>query len=331
MAAANYNQFGRWNENIEVAKSKEVCHPHDYDKLTVSSLFGLCVRYFALQQEETKNLPQFIAQKIEILQYDMDIVRRMHEGHVTFKISWICVGKDGYLDWPGTYAKCFREMPADDFFIFAAIHGIATKALWQRMDESEKQLMQHSYNDLIRHTALLMFHSSIFKIIQYKSIVVAAYHGWPGAICAWVGVQNNSLNNINYQKELAGDDLEAVRFETFVSSLNYTQLAVLLAIRNGQYHMLRYLPAISLSDSFYHLFPDGRVRYYFFRQLTNFPANEYLLNDKLSDYLESIAQALLIWMPQLDIQRLQREVEKSGDTKTRNYINRILNNNDKGN
>ncbi|VDO68903.1 unnamed protein product [Onchocerca flexuosa] len=193
------------------------------------------------------------------------------------------------------------------------------------MDESEKQHMQHSYNDVIRHTALLMFHSSIFKIIQYKSIVVAAYHGWPGAICAWVGIQNTLLNNNNYQKELAGDDLEAVRFETFISSLNYTQLAILLAIRNGQYHMLRYLPTISISDSFYHLFPDGRVRYYFFRQLTNFPASEHLLNDKLSDYLDSIAQALLVWMPKLDIQRLQREVEKSGDTKTRNYLKQILN------
>ncbi|KAM3722706.1 Post-GPI attachment to proteins factor [Dirofilaria immitis] len=200
-------------KNMEVAVSAEVAWcPNTYDEPISSSLFGLCIRYFALQHDEIKDLPQFIAQRIQILQYDMDIARRMYEGHVTFKLSWIFVGKDGYMDWPKTYAKCFREMPADEFFIFAAINGIATKAFWQRMDESEKQ----------------------------------TYHGWPGALCAWIGIRNNHLNNVNYQEELVGDNLELSRLETSTaSSLNYTEFAILLAIRNGQYHMLRYLPTIS--------------------------------------------------------------------------------------
>ncbi|MCP9263585.1 39S ribosomal protein L16, mitochondrial [Dirofilaria immitis] len=255
-------------KNMEVAVSAEVAWcPNTYDEPISSSLFGLCIRYFALQHDEIKDLPQFIAQRIQILQYDMDIARRMYEGHVTFKLSWIFVGKDGYMDWPKTYAKCFHEMPADEFFIFAAINGIATKAFgngWMN------------------------------RRSKYKSIVLTAYHGWPGALCAWIGIRNNHLNNVNYQEELVGDNLELSRLETSTaSSLNYTEFAILLAIRNGQYHMLRYLPTISLNE-----------------------------------YLESIAQALLTWMSNFEVQRLLREVEKNGDVKTGNCIKRILNKND---
>lgn len=192
------------------------------------------------------------------------------------------------------------------------------------MDESEKQDMSHSYNDVIRHTALLMFHPIVFNIIQYKSIVVAIEHGWPGAVCAWIGLRNNILNNINYQEELIGDLKDSIN-QTFLSPSNYSENAILLAIRDGQYHLLRYLPTVNLADSFYFLFPDGHVSFDFFLQLTDFPVNESLLNDKLSDYLESVARALLIWMPCSDVQRLRRTMADVGSIKTKNCINRILN------
>lgn len=127
MAAVIYNHFGMWNEDIETGESTEPWYCNGYDEPIASSLFAFCLRHFVLKQEEHGSLPKSIVQKIELLKYDMDIIGKMHQTHVTFKLSWIAVGKGGQVDWSKTCAKCYREMPPDDFFIFAAINGIATR------------------------------------------------------------------------------------------------------------------------------------------------------------------------------------------------------------
>ncbi|EJD76339.1 hypothetical protein LOAG_16687 [Loa loa] len=325
MAVVAYNHFGIWDEDIETAESAEPCYCNGCEEPVTSSLFASCMRYFALKGEEISGLPKSMVQRIESLKYDMEIVGKIHQEYITFKLSWIGLGKDGNVDWLKTYAKCYREMPPDDFFIFAAINGIATRALWKRMDDLEKQHMLDAYDDVIRNTALLMYYPSVFNVIQYRSIVVAAQHGWPGAVCAWIGLRNNTLNNIDYEEELVAN-FKTPLYQTFSSPpSNYLENAILLAIHNEQYHLLRYLPTVDLTDSFNLLFPDGHVSLNFFQQLIDFPVIESLFNDKLSDYLKSVVRALLIWMSLSEVQRLQRMLAGAGDIKIRNCINQILN------
>ncbi|CAG9538257.1 unnamed protein product [Cercopithifilaria johnstoni] len=329
MAALIYDHFGMWSEDMETTKPAQEWCCNDYDGPIASSLFGLCLRYFALRYEEITGLPKSMIQKIEMLRHDMNIVSKMHQTHVIFKLSWIGVGKYGNVDWRKTYAKCYREMPPDDFFIFAAINGIATRALWRRLDELERRHLANSYSEVIRYTATLMFDPAVFNLVQYKTILVAAQNGWPGAVCAWIGMRNNTLSNVDYLEELIEDFNDSVVETPDLSHGNNLGKATLLAIREGQYHLLRYLPNVNTADSFDFLFTDGRVSFDFFQQLINFPATENLLNDKLSDYLESIARALLTWMPDSEVQRLQQKGNAVGDIKSINCINRILNGNDK--
>lgn len=127
MAAFIYNHFGMWSDNMEAVEPARPWCSNDCNGPIASSLFGLCLRYFALRPEEITGLPKSMIQKIEMLRYEMDIVAKMHQAHVIFKLSWIGVGKYGNVDWTKTYTKCYLEMPPDDFFIFAAINGIATR------------------------------------------------------------------------------------------------------------------------------------------------------------------------------------------------------------
>lgn len=96
------------------------------DEPDIMSLFGLCMRHFVLKEERTNGLPKQIIDQIGCLKYDMEIIVRTHQDVIPFKISWIAVGKNGKVDCRKTYVHCYREMPADDFFIFAAINGIAS-------------------------------------------------------------------------------------------------------------------------------------------------------------------------------------------------------------
>ncbi|KAL4003429.1 hypothetical protein ACH3XW_7565 [Acanthocheilonema viteae] len=325
MDALIYNHFGVWNEDIETAEPIQEWCCNDCNEPIASSLFASCLRHFALRHEEATGLPNAMIQKIEMLRHDMNIVAKMHQAHVIFKYSWIGVGKYGNIDWPRTYAKCYREMPPDDFFVFAAINGIATRALWSRLDESERRYLSNADNDVIRYTAILMFNPAVFNIVQCKSILVAAENGWPGAVCAWIGIQNNTLNNVDYVKEITEDFKDSIVETSDLPYENNSGKATLLAIREGQYHLFRYLPNVNTANSFDFLFADGHVSFDFFQQLTNFPAIENLLNDKLSDYLESIARDLLIWMPDSEVQRLRQEANAVGDIKSINCINRIIN------
>lgn len=129
MAAVLYNHFGAWSRGIETAEStQQAWHCSDYNVPISSSLFGFCLRYFALEfDEDVTCLPKSIIEKIEMLRHDMIIACKMHERHLIFKLSWIGVGKYGNVDWPRTYTRCYHEMPPDDFFVFAAINGIATR------------------------------------------------------------------------------------------------------------------------------------------------------------------------------------------------------------
>ncbi|VDK82204.1 unnamed protein product [Litomosoides sigmodontis] len=324
-----YNHFGTWSDNVETVEPAQPWSLNDYDEPIASSLFGLCLRYFALREEEITDLPKSMIEKIEILRYDMEVVAKMHEAQVIFKLSWIGIGKYGNIDWTKTYTRCYREMPPDDFFIFAAINGIATRALWERLDESERHHLSSISSDVIRHTAVLMFNPTAFNIVQYKSVLVAAQNGWPGAVCAWIGIQNNTLSNVDYIKELAEDFEDSIIETSNLPHGNNPGKATLLAIREGHYHLLRYLPNVDTADSFDFLFMDGHVSLAFFRKLTHFPAIERLLNEELSDYMESVARALLNWMPDSEIQSLQQEANAAGDIQSISFINRILKDNDK--
>lgn len=201
--------------------------------------------------------------------------------------------------------------------------------MWERLDESERQHLSNVPSEVIRHTAVLMFNPAAFNIVQYKSVLVAAQNGWPGAVCAWIGMQNSTLSNVDYLKELIEDFGDSIVETSNLPRGNNPGKATLLAIREGQYHLLRYLPNVNTADSFDFLFMDGHVSLTFFQKLTHFPAIERLLNDKLSDYLESVACALLNWMPDSEIQCLQQEANAAGDIQSINCINRILKDNDK--
>lgn len=154
--------------------------------------------------------------------------------------------------------------------------------------------------------------------------MAAAKHGWPGAALAWLGLRNDQLNNVLYD-ELAVD----VRGEPFRDQLVDDLLSergseaghvVLVALLHGHYHMLRYLPVTDVADSFRNLFPDGRVPMSFFRTLANPPFLECKRNGSLPAQLEFVATALLRWMPQLDLQRLRREVAASGDIRLAAFL-----------
>lgn len=177
---------------------------------------------------------------------------------------------------------------------------------------------------MIKYTADLMLNSSVFNVVQYKSVLAAAENGWPGAVCAWIGVKNKTLRNVDYIQAVR-EDFEDSIVETTDLAENNCGKAVLLAIRDRQYHLLRYLPRIQTLYSFNSAFPDGHVSFDFFQRLTNFPETENLFNNKLGDYLETIAEALLVRMRYPDVQRLQREANAAKDIKSINFINQILN------
>nr|CRZ22852.1 Bm2251 [Brugia malayi] len=114
-------KLGCWR----VEESTKPWYCSDYNE--PATLFATCMRYFALNEEEFSTLPELLFQKIESLKYEMSIIGKMHQEDITLDLSWIVVGSDGNLDWRKTYAKCYREMLPDHFFIFAAMNGIATK------------------------------------------------------------------------------------------------------------------------------------------------------------------------------------------------------------
>uniref|UniRef100_A0A915PRG8 39S ribosomal protein L16, mitochondrial n=1 Tax=Setaria digitata TaxID=48799 RepID=A0A915PRG8_9BILA len=274
------------------------------DEPVAPTLFTLCIRQLALKQNgNIDSLPSSIVQKIVLLNYNINHMIEIQHDYVTFEYCWICIGKDCNLDWPNIYKKCFRGMKPEEFFIFSAINGIATEALWQRMNDEEKEKLRHSKNEILRHTALLMLDPSIFKTIQYKSITVAAYHGWPGAMFAWLGSRNESLQNVNYE-EMILDKLNIHHSLTF----NPIELSILIAIHNRQYHLLRYLPVANVTNSFHHLFPYGHVPLHFMRQLFNIPSVECHLNEKLSNYLRSVACSLVEWMSEYELRRFRRQL-----------------------
>ncbi|VDO38991.1 unnamed protein product [Brugia timori] len=308
-------KLGCWR----VEESTKPWYCSDYNE--PATLFATCIRYFALNEEEFSTLPELLFQKIESLKYEMSIIGKMHQEDITLDLSWIVVGNDGNLDWRKTYAKCYREMLPDHFFIFAAMNGIATKALWERLFYSEQHKILNSFYELIRNTARLMSHPAEFYELRNKSILSAAQYGWPAAVCAWIGLRNNTLNNINYQEELVGNFFEGPMYD-----LSFClRQTILVAIINGQFHLLHYLPAVNFTDS-YDLFPFayGEMFLRFFRELINYPATETFFNEKLSDCLKPIARILYASMSFLDFYRLGQMIVNIRDIKTLNRIKRFL-------
>lgn len=168
-----------------------------------------------------------------------------------------------------------------------------------------------------------MFHPVVFNVLQLKSVIVAAEKGWSGALCAWIGLKNDTLCNNDYREMTRGFENPCHRP---LGSSPLSENAILSAIYDGQYHLLRYLPTLNLTVSFEFLFPKGQVPLCFFHNLVKFPVIESLFNDKLVKYLESVARDVLIWMPLPEIQRLQRMAAGFGEIEIRDFIDQILNN-----
>ncbi|VDN06471.1 unnamed protein product, partial [Thelazia callipaeda] len=95
----------------------------------VERLFALCMRKVATFRYicfRTLPLPSHLIKKLRILRNQIGSVMSMHNNFVSLDVSWIYVGKDGFLHWPRTCGRCYCKMSRRRYFIFAAINGIAT-------------------------------------------------------------------------------------------------------------------------------------------------------------------------------------------------------------
>lgn len=170
-------------------------------------------------------------------------------------------------------------------------------------------------------------------LLKYSSIRSAAEDGLAGAVRAWIGIQDDKLNNVSYEEldENDNEDNHITEHRRQQQSMELskeqdTGYAVLLSIFHGHYHMLRYLSVRHVIHSFLYLFPDGRVPLFYFRHLAQPPAIECRLNNELPAQLEYIARMLLCWMPRLDIQRLRQEATEVEDFVILEFIEHLMTN-----
>ncbi|VDM99243.1 unnamed protein product [Thelazia callipaeda] len=209
----------------------------------------------------------------------------------------------------------------------SSIIQVENKALWQELTDTEKYDMRSSPNCVIKHTAILMKYGMyLYQSLQYSSIKVAASQGWSGAVCAWIGIRDDRLNNVVYVEEFAKPDTpySVYRYSVTTDNTKYIAAAILHALYAGHLKVLQYLPDIDVSKLFHHVFPDARVPIKFIRKLIYIPTEELMLNGNLREQLDRIGHALLMWLPVTGIQKLVTEARQKDDENVIHYVMKLL-------